>query len=68
MVREAKMEPIPYFAQKGDMLIWHENLMHGGSIRADQSITRKSIVSHYFADGAIAYYDSTATVGSMASF
>lgn len=63
MTAKSGLKPIPYLAKAGDILIWHENLMHGGSTRKDPSITRKSIVSHYFADGAIAYYDSTATPG-----
>ena len=40
------------------MLIWHENLAHGGSPRKNDELTRRSIVSHYFARGAIAFYDS----------
>jgi ectoine hydroxylase-related dioxygenase (phytanoyl-CoA dioxygenase family) len=34
--------------KKGDILIWDSNLMHGGSKRNDPTITRKSIVIHYF--------------------
>jgi ectoine hydroxylase-related dioxygenase (phytanoyl-CoA dioxygenase family) len=34
--------------QKGDIVIWHANLIHGGSKRNDPDITRKSIVIHYF--------------------
>ena len=33
--------------KKGDVLIWHSALVHGGSPRNDRSRTRKSIVSHY---------------------
>ncbi|MBN3801611.1 phytanoyl-CoA dioxygenase family protein [Paraburkholderia sp. Ac-20336] len=35
-------------AKKGDVLIWHANLLHGGSPIADPSRTRKSLVFHYF--------------------
>jgi hypothetical protein len=33
-------------------------------MRKDQSLERRSIVIHSFADGAIAYYDSTGLHGS----
>lgn len=35
-------------AEKGDVLIWHSQLFHGGSPIADISKTRKSLVTHYF--------------------
>ncbi|ARP92235.1 hypothetical protein CAL14_19710 [Bordetella genomosp. 9] len=60
-------ERIVYRPKKGTVLIWHENLMHGGSIRRDQSLERRSIVIHSFADGAIVYYDSTGNHGYAAS-
>jgi ectoine hydroxylase-related dioxygenase (phytanoyl-CoA dioxygenase family) len=34
--------------KKGDIIIWHANLMHGGSKRNNPDMTRKSIVIHYF--------------------
>jgi len=34
--------------KKGDIIIWHANLLHGGSKRNDINLTRKSIVIHYF--------------------
>lgn len=33
--------------KKGDVLIWHSALVHGGSPRNDRGRTRKSMVSHY---------------------
>jgi phytanoyl-CoA hydroxylase len=35
-------------AEKGDVLIWHSQLFHGGSLILDKSKTRKSLVTHYF--------------------
>jgi len=35
-------------AKKGDVLIWHSQLFHGGSPIKDKSKTRKSLVTHYF--------------------
>ena len=34
--------------KKGDIIIWHANLLHGGSKRNNINLTRKSIVIHYF--------------------
>ena len=54
-----------YRPKAGTVLIWHENLMHAGSIREDLTKSRKSIVCHYFAEGVVGYYDSSATPGAM---
>jgi len=58
-----RFEPVVYRPRKGTVLIWHENLLHAGSIRRDLSRSRRSVVIHCFARGAIAYYDSTGIVG-----
>jgi SAM-dependent methyltransferase/peptidoglycan/xylan/chitin deacetylase (PgdA/CDA1 family) len=65
MIARGGFEKITYRPRRGTILIWHENLMHGGAVRVDQSLSRRSIVSHYFADGAIAFYDSTGVAGHM---
>lgn len=41
--------------KKGDVFIWHQWLVHGGSPVADNMITRKSIVSHWISDRSKAY-------------
>lgn len=44
----AKQVPLKTFAaKKGDALIWHANLAHGGTPVTKPSTTRKSLVSHY---------------------
>jgi len=58
-----RFEPVVYRPRKGTVLIWHENLLHAGSVRRDLSRSRRSVVIHCFARGAIAYYDSTGIVG-----
>ncbi|MCB1498630.1 MAG: phytanoyl-CoA dioxygenase family protein [Bauldia sp.] len=58
MVSVTRLETVPYRPKKGTILVWHENLIHGGEPRANKELPRRSIVSHYFAKGAIAYYDS----------
>jgi hypothetical protein len=65
MLEEGGFAKVTYRPKRGTVLIWHENLLHGGSVRLDPSLTRRSIVSHYFADGSIAYYDSTGEAGHL---
>lgn len=62
-----RYEPFVYRPKKGTVLIWHENLLHAGSVRRDTSRPRRSVVIHTFADGAIGYYDSTGMAGSAVS-
>ena len=33
--------------RRGDVLIWHHSLLHGGSFPTDPALTRKSFVVHY---------------------
>ena len=47
----------------GDVLIWQENLIHGGSPRTDLEQTRMSMVIHAFAEPTLIYYDSTGMSG-----
>jgi len=37
-----------FCAKKGDLFIWHSQLFHGGSKILNPTLTRKSIVTHYF--------------------
>ena len=37
-----------FFARKGDIFLWHANLMHGGKPHRDPAQTRKSMVFRYF--------------------
>jgi hypothetical protein len=64
-LEEGEYEEEVYRPKAGDVLIWHENLMHAGSARELESLSRRSIVSHVFADGCIAYYDSSGSVANM---
>src|SRR5271169_82628 len=65
LIREYGYEPAVYRPKAGEILVWHENLIHGGSPRGDRNLTRHSIVSHYFARGCISYYDSRGEAGSL---
>ena len=44
--RARGIEKTPFAAKKGDVLVWHADLVHGGN-PVSQSVTRKSIVTHY---------------------
>lgn len=48
-----------FHAKKGDVLIWHANLLHGGKPILDKNRSRKSMVLHYFCEGAICYHEIT---------
>jgi hypothetical protein len=63
MYRDSGLPVETYRPKAGSVLVWLDNLLHGGSKRVDKSLTRRSVVSHYFASGSIAYYDSTGLPG-----
>lgn len=46
-------------ARKGDVLIWHANLIHGGTPIRNRALTRKSMVVHYYASDVIKYHEIT---------
>jgi ectoine hydroxylase-related dioxygenase (phytanoyl-CoA dioxygenase family) len=48
-----------FTAEKGDLLIWHANLFHGGEPHLNKAKTRKSMVLHYFATDRICYHEIT---------
>gem|GEM_PF-885778 len=43
-----QIEPEHFLAEKGDLFVWHPQLLHGGDQIHDLSATRKSFVTHYF--------------------
>lgn len=45
-----------FFAKRGDILIWHADLAHGGSPIARPDVTRKSLVGHYCPESALPHY------------
>jgi hypothetical protein len=52
-----KLEKHVFEARKGDVLLWHSNLVHGGARRIDLQRSRKALVCHYLADGVFSYHD-----------
>jgi hypothetical protein len=65
IIQQSKFGKRIFQPEAGTVLIWHENLMHGGLPRSDQTLRRRSVVAHYFASGTIAYYDSRGLPGHM---
>ena len=61
LIRENGLTPHYFHAGKGDVLIWHANLLHGGSARKDLQRTRKALVCHFFVKGAFVYHDLAAS-------
>lgn len=59
VVNEKKLPKKIFTAKKGDILIWHANLIHGGEKITRAGSTRKSMVVHYFAEDVIKYHEIT---------
>jgi ectoine hydroxylase len=57
IIQQHNLQPHYFHAKKGDVLIWHANLLHGGSKINNPSLTRKSMVAHYYADGVLCYHE-----------
>lgn len=58
-IKEHQIVKKTFTAKKGDLLIWHANLFHGGNEHTNKSKTRKSVVFHYFKEGSICYHEIT---------
>ncbi|MCP4520468.1 MAG: phytanoyl-CoA dioxygenase family protein [Cytophagales bacterium] len=58
-IKELGLKKKTFKAKKGDVLIWHANLLHGGEAHENKDKTRKSMVFHYFDKNAICYHEVT---------
>ncbi|KQR94709.1 phytanoyl-CoA dioxygenase [Chryseobacterium sp. Leaf180] len=56
-VQELGLKKEIFRAKKGDLLIWHANILHGGEPHLDKLRTRKSLVYHYFDANSICYHE-----------
>lgn len=59
LVTQPQLEKKTFLAKKGDILIWHANLLHGGNPITNPAVTRKSMVLHYYAKDVICYHEVT---------
>ncbi len=48
LICENNLNEQKFIAKKGDILLWHSNLLHGGSKIQSKDLTRFSQVTHYF--------------------
>jgi len=59
IIEDNRFAPEIFTPEKGDVLIWHPNLLHGGMPHRDKNKTRKSMVIHYFGRDVICYHELT---------
>lgn len=62
--KELKSET--FLAKKGDILIWHANLMHGGSKITNKTASRRSLVMHYYAKDVLCYHERVERLAILA--
>lgn len=56
-IEEQQLQKKVFTAKKGDVLLWHANLFHGGNPHTNPNKSRKSVVFHYFKEGAVCYHE-----------
>lgn len=59
VIAENNLKKEVFIANKGDVLIWHANLLHGGEPVKDSNSSRKSMVFHYYAKDVICFHEIT---------
>ncbi len=59
ILKKSDFEKKIFLPKKGDVLIWHANLIHGGMPVVNPALTRKSMVIHYYAKDVIKYHEIT---------
>jgi ectoine hydroxylase len=59
LITTRQLQKTELIAKKGDVLIWHANLIHGGAPIRNSALTRKSMVIHYYASDVIKYHEIT---------
>ncbi len=67
LIAERDLQPEYGEVKKGQAIIWHANLLHGGSPRKDLSRTRHSQVTHYYFEGC-KYYTPMESTASKPQF
>jgi ectoine hydroxylase len=59
LLKQHPFKKTSFHARKGDVLVWHANLIHGGAPILNAELTRKSMVIHYYATDVIKYHEIT---------
>ena len=57
IVEKNELEKKVFLAKKGDILIWHANLLHGGEPQLDKEMSRKSMVFHYYTKDVACFHE-----------
>ncbi len=57
LLEKSDLRAETFLPKKGDVLIWHANLLHGGSPVTVPTSSRKSMVLHYYARDVICYHE-----------
>lgn len=57
LIKQHNLQKKTFHAKRGDVLIWHANLLHGGNPIDNPKSTRRSMVCHYFAEDVICYHE-----------
>jgi len=71
--RRSGLELVEYYPKKGDTLIWHPALPHGGAPIQKPGVSRRSIVFHYIPRGVSIYganvfFDKQANLRDTANY
>jgi ectoine hydroxylase-related dioxygenase (phytanoyl-CoA dioxygenase family) len=67
LVTSKNLQKQVFEAKKGDVFVWHANLLHGGEPHLNKKLSRKSMVFHYYADKAICFHEITQRPAFMKS-
>jgi len=59
LTAKSKLKKEIFTAKKGDVFIWHANLLHGGEKVITEISTRKSMVFHYYSKDSICFHEIT---------
>lgn len=65
LIAEQALEAEYGIAKKGEAIIWHANLLHGGAPRKDASRSRHSQVTHYYFEGCKYYTPMESTADKL---
>lgn len=57
--------PVTFLPSKGDVLLWHGNLPHGGGAVCNSGLTRRSLVTHYTSQDCLPPHWDAFTAGQQ---
>ena len=58
-IADHAVQPVQALVKKGDALLWHAHLVHGGSPRKNRKLSRRSLVTHHTGLKALMFDMST---------